>query len=169
MVSTAIVHVIGTATFVVILLFIIAHTRIMMDITTYNIEKNALENIANSISYQILYMISQNTNITYSVYHPVMLNSKTGYNIIIATATGLESQYTQISGLNTSYLYLMVATPSGIPHVIKQVCPLNYYGKTIVLAEDPIMISSTIDFKLNITVINNEIIVKPVIIGVIAR
>jgi len=169
MVSTAIVHVIGTVTLVVILLFVIVHVNNMIMITTYNIEKHALENIAGSIAYEIAYMLSQNTNMTYNIYHPVLLSNDQGYNIIIGSGKTIIQKYPQLAQLNPAYLYVVAMIPSGNIYAVEQVCPLNLYGKTIVLTSDPIIIGSTYDFKLNITITSTEIIIKPILVGVIAK
>ncbi len=166
MVSTSLVHVIGTVTLIVMLTIISLYVYTDARITMYTNTKRNLQLIAELVALQVKYILYANSNISQTLDYPLMVSHGEYYNIYIGTGDKLHYEISVLPNLTKNALYAVAILPDktnyGYALIINSTTFLN---KQIILSEDPIFFGSTTITKLNVTVQNNNIIIDYVIEG----
>jgi hypothetical protein len=112
MVSVAIIHVIGTLTLLLLVVFVLMHTAITNQNLIVKNERMNLQRISYSIAYQLLYLFAIRTNTSIEPNYPVTVLYGKEYNIIIASGEKIKSIYSFVSDLNDTYIYVFLIDPS---------------------------------------------------------
>lgn len=108
---STIVHIIGSLALITVLFTVILYTSIRTNSLIYENEKKTLQNIVNSLSYQILTMYIVETNNSVFPNYPLEALYGRKYNVIIANGGKINELYKHITGLNTSYIYVLAIDP----------------------------------------------------------
>jgi len=148
MVSSAIIHVIGTSMLVMILLFVIIHTSTSTYLLIISNEKDNLEKIANSIALQITYTLYINTNTSIELNYPIVSIYNSEYNIIIGSGSSIKSLYPFIKDLdddsiyviafdpaNNVYAYAFLASSTSTPSITVEPDPKIFSSSSIAIVE----------------------------------
>lgn len=136
---TTIVHIIGTLALLAILFTIILYTSIRTNSLIYENEKKTLQGIVNSISYQVLTMFMIETNTSISPSYPLEAVYNRKYNVLIANGGRISEIYRHVTGLNTTYIYILAIDPVN-----------NVYAYTVLLmnsSEKPIYIQEFVNSR----------------------
>ncbi len=166
MVSTTIVHVIGTATLLAILTMVSLYVSTETNTMIYTNIKRNLQNSAEVIALQVKYLLYANTNISQILDYPLEVAYNTYYNIYIGTGEVLNSKLTVLPQLLATGLYVVAITPDEKIYGYSMILnTTTLYGKPIVLSSNPIIFGSSTITKLNITHTTDEIIVEYEIMG----
>ncbi len=169
MVSTAVVHVIGSTAFIVLIVFTIAHVTSTMKIMEKDLTREYYEKIADSISVQVLYCLFKNSNLTLKMEYPVTVGYNKPYNIIIGSGEMIKSKYPFLTGLTSSNIYVVVISTDNNIYAYRIIVGKSYNNKIIVLNKDPALFGSTTLTYINITVLRDSIYIDFIIKGVLYR
>lgn len=133
--NTAIViHLIGTLALISILFTTILYTSIRMNQLRYENERRILQSIANSLTYQILTVFMVETNNSISPNYPVVAIYDRGFNIVIASGGKINELYRVVSGLNNSYIYVLVIDQDNQVYAYRELLP-NSSNRPIYIRE----------------------------------
>lgn len=167
--TSALIHMIGTLTLVIVLTFVILHVNNTISIMRQENLKNNFMRIADSISVQILYALMKNNNLTIRLKYPVLAAYNQPYNIIIGTGSAIIENYKIYNVQNNSNIYVVVSSLDNTVHVEKEIIDVTSSALNITLVKDPILIGSTTISYMNITVLDQNVFIEISIKGVVYR
>lgn len=166
MVSSAVIHVIGTTSLIVVLTIVMIYVSTMTYITLVENEKKNLQKIADSITLQILYMLQVDTNISLRLQYPVEAISDHKYNIYIGSGSSLEPVIGE--PLDPDAIYVVLKDPSNNVYAYSLVVE-NSTSRPIIIRGNIIIFGSTTATILVKTLTSTGIILEAHIMEVIAR
>lgn len=166
MVSSAIIHVIGTTSLIAVLTIIMIYVSTTTHLTLVENEEKNLQKIADSITLQILYVLQVDTNISLRLQYPVEAISNHKYNIYIGSGASLTGI---ISGqLDPDTIYVVLKDPSNNVYAYSLVVK-NSTSRPIILRNNPIVFGSTTATIIVKTLTPTSIILEARVTEVIAQ
>ena len=158
MVSSAIIHVIGTTMLIAILFLVIIYTSTSTYTLIVSNEKENLQKIANSIALQLTYLLYIKANSSLSLNYPVMSIYDSEYNIIIGSGSAIKSRYPFISGLDNESIYVVTTDPSNNIYTYSFVVK-NSSNQLIIINPNPQIFGSTTITVVEKIIEGNKIII----------
>ncbi len=167
MVSTAVIHVIGTTILLAILTMVSLYVYTEATITMYTNTKRNLQLVAELVALQIKYLLYANTNISQILDYPVEVAYGKYYNIYIGTGSALNNKLQVLPQLTSTALYAVAILPDetiyGYALILNST---TFSNKPITLSEDPMLFGSSTITRINVTVLSDNILIKHVIEGI---
>ncbi len=156
MVAPIITHVIGITALIAITVIIIMYVGFMTQTMMYENVRRNLGYVSQSISMQLLYAITSDTNMTIQLNYPMVVGKNTFYNIYIGNTTYVLQVAPFLNDkLSPSTLYVLTMTPDKTVYAYTPICNITYNGKLILVENNLLVIGSgtvtTLAININTT------------------
>lgn len=162
MVSPVIVHTVGITVLILILAVVMGYVWFKtLDLIVSN-EKHNLQEIADSIAFQIQYMLKINTNISLTLRYPVYSIYDRMFNVEIGSGRALKGKYGFLTNLRNDAIYVLtisvdyraygwsfIVDNSTKPYIYLSKNPFVFSSGTIVVIDKSI-IKDRVELNINI-------------------
>lgn len=162
MVSPVVVHTIGVTALILILAVVTGYVWFKtLDLIVSN-EKHNLQEIADSIAFQIRYMLRVNTNFSLTLRYPVYSIYDKMYNVEVGSGLALRGKYGFLTNLrsdavyvltisveNRAYGYAFIVDNTTKPYIYLNRDPVAFSSGTIVVADKNVYMDR-VEININI-------------------
>jgi hypothetical protein len=144
MASPTIIHVIGTATLIAVLIIISSYIFTSTQITIRDNERKNLEKIVDSLRLQLIYLLKINTNISLRLMYPLYAIYDHEYNIYVGSGYALMNTLSILGEeLDPNGIYVVAVDPSNNVYSYAYLVE-NATTKPIILSRNPVVFGSSL-------------------------
>ncbi len=166
MATPVIVHVIGSAALMAILIIVLIMASSITATMMYNNKKYNLEATAESVGLQIKYALQTLTNLSIVLDYPLEIAYETEYNIIIGNGSTLNSRYSVLPQLDPNNIYVVAITPDETVYGYYRIANTTYNGYQIVIVDGYKIFGSRFIVRVDFTIVDNTIYMNITKLGV---